>query len=300
MTPAIHIFCLILGYLALIFLLLRFGKTRSYMEMALFFLLAPVWALVLSACDLSIAIRVFAETFACKILRLAAAGFANVSAFFLIHVVQPRRYTRTALFFAASATLVVFVLGTIISVIGSNGIFSSLFFPVFGLSPGLAAIGFVLIMTLRSFRSRTFNTDMLFLAMFAILGFAGLGIFFLPGSIEKIEWVRNVLYSIFGLSSVAMIGFSLPFAYIHEVDTGEEGEVPENDGMDANLAERTSLLSNREMEIAQLLLTGKSYREIGEMLFIAPSTVKTHVLRIYEKAGVKNKMELANRLAKRE
>jgi DNA-binding CsgD family transcriptional regulator len=52
-------------------------------------------------------------------------------------------------------------------------------------------------------------------------------------------------------------------------------------------------LSEREAEVAGLLLEGLSYREIGDRLFISLSTVKTHVERIYRKTGARNKMELA-------
>lgn len=54
-----------------------------------------------------------------------------------------------------------------------------------------------------------------------------------------------------------------------------------------------SPLSARELEVARLLSSGLSYKEIGEKLFIAPSTVKTHAIRVYEKMGVDNKMRLA-------
>ena len=39
-------------------------------------------------------------------------------------------------------------------------------------------------------------------------------------------------------------------------------------------------LSDREREVAVMLSDGKTYAQIGDALFIAPSTVKTHVLRI--------------------
>jgi DNA-binding CsgD family transcriptional regulator len=55
-------------------------------------------------------------------------------------------------------------------------------------------------------------------------------------------------------------------------------------------------LSSREREVMDLLLKGKRYREIGETLFISKATVKTYVLRIYQKAGVSSKMELVNKL----
>ncbi|WP_245451809.1 LuxR C-terminal-related transcriptional regulator [Mesorhizobium waimense] len=45
--------------------------------------------------------------------------------------------------------------------------------------------------------------------------------------------------------------------------------------------------------MAEKFATGLTYREIGEALFIAPSTVRTHLAAIYEKFGVRNKVALA-------
>ena len=55
-------------------------------------------------------------------------------------------------------------------------------------------------------------------------------------------------------------------------------------------------LSLRETEVAELLLEGKGYHEIGRALFISKATVKTHVGRIYRKLGVRSKMGLVHRL----
>ena len=55
-------------------------------------------------------------------------------------------------------------------------------------------------------------------------------------------------------------------------------------------------LSRREREIAQAYAQGASYRMIGEKLFIAPSTVRTHLTTIYRKVGVSSKVELARAL----
>lgn len=52
-------------------------------------------------------------------------------------------------------------------------------------------------------------------------------------------------------------------------------------------------LSKRETEVLTLLLDGKSNSEIEHQLFIAISTVKTHVTRIYQKLGVKTRMQLS-------
>lgn len=51
-------------------------------------------------------------------------------------------------------------------------------------------------------------------------------------------------------------------------------------------------LSAREREIAHAYASGDSYRRIAERLFIAPSTVRTHLATIYRKLGVSSKLEL--------
>ena len=50
-------------------------------------------------------------------------------------------------------------------------------------------------------------------------------------------------------------------------------------------------LSMREKEVASLLLQGRSQAVIAEQLFVAASTVNTHVKHIYQKASVRSKQE---------
>lgn len=52
-------------------------------------------------------------------------------------------------------------------------------------------------------------------------------------------------------------------------------------------------LTEREIEIAILLIQGKSDHAIGEKLFISVRTVKNHVYNIYQKTCVKNRIELS-------
>ena len=52
------------------------------------------------------------------------------------------------------------------------------------------------------------------------------------------------------------------------------------------------LLSTREKEILQLLASGKSNREIAEMLFISVATVETHRTNIFQKLHLHNLAEL--------
>ncbi len=50
-------------------------------------------------------------------------------------------------------------------------------------------------------------------------------------------------------------------------------------------------VSNREIEVLQLLVDGYNYRDIGEQLFISYNTVKKHVANIYEKLHVTSKAQ---------
>lgn len=52
-------------------------------------------------------------------------------------------------------------------------------------------------------------------------------------------------------------------------------------------------LTDREQEVLRLLATGLSNRDIGSVLFIAESTVKTHVEHIIGKLGVSDRVQAA-------
>jgi DNA-binding CsgD family transcriptional regulator len=53
------------------------------------------------------------------------------------------------------------------------------------------------------------------------------------------------------------------------------------------------LLSGRELEVAALLATGRSNRQIADELTLSPATVKTHVARILRKLSAANRAEAA-------
>ncbi|HEX3641054.1 MAG TPA: LuxR C-terminal-related transcriptional regulator, partial [Ktedonobacteraceae bacterium] len=54
-------------------------------------------------------------------------------------------------------------------------------------------------------------------------------------------------------------------------------------------------LSERELEVLQLLARGASNQEIGRKLMIAVDTVKRHVSQIFSKLGVKNRLQAVRR-----
>ncbi|OPJ63323.1 LuxR C-terminal-related transcriptional regulator [Clostridium chromiireducens] len=61
------------------------------------------------------------------------------------------------------------------------------------------------------------------------------------------------------------------------------------------IKDKNEVLSSREMEVLEALINGLSNKEIGERLFISISTVKTHIINIYSKLGVKNRVEAVSK-----
>jgi DNA-binding CsgD family transcriptional regulator len=57
-------------------------------------------------------------------------------------------------------------------------------------------------------------------------------------------------------------------------------------------APRPAVLSDREREVAELLLEGMTYREIGDRLFISAKTVEHHVGRMRQRLGSESRTDL--------
>ena len=62
----------------------------------------------------------------------------------------------------------------------------------------------------------------------------------------------------------------------------------ENAGLNSELIEP---LSEREIEVLQLIAQGLSNREVGERLFLTLNTVKAHTRTIYSKLGANNRTQ---------
>jgi LuxR family maltose regulon positive regulatory protein len=50
-------------------------------------------------------------------------------------------------------------------------------------------------------------------------------------------------------------------------------------------------LTERELEVLRLLYTELSISEFGKQLYVAPSTVESHIKSVYRKLGVSSRKE---------
>ena len=65
----------------------------------------------------------------------------------------------------------------------------------------------------------------------------------------------------------------------------------------APVANVWALLSVREAQVARAVTAGRSNREVAALLFISERTVKAHLGTVFEKLGVRDRLQLVLRLA---
>jgi DNA-binding NarL/FixJ family response regulator len=75
---------------------------------------------------------------------------------------------------------------------------------------------------------------------------------------------------------------------VRAVVAASRGETVLAPGIAARLDAQTPL-TPRETEILRCLVAGRSNAEIARTLFITEATVKTHLLRVFDKLGVRNR-----------
>ncbi|MFT4470441.1 LuxR C-terminal-related transcriptional regulator [Arthrobacter sulfonylureivorans] len=82
----------------------------------------------------------------------------------------------------------------------------------------------------------------------------------------------------------------------HTAPTATEDEKPKIPATGKPPAPESAALSEREREVARLVLEGKTYREIGAAIFISPRTAEHHIARIRRRLGAANRSELLTQL----
>lgn len=99
--------------------------------------------------------------------------------------------------------------------------------------------------------------------------------------IEQFESMNIFIFSFFIFSTILWLNIK------QLLDTGNitVKEVP------TDLVQEYKI-TQRERDILDLLIIGKTNKEIGDILFISTKTVETHIYNVYRKMKVKNKIEL--------
>lgn len=97
---------------------------------------------------------------------------------------------------------------------------------------------------------------------------------------------------ILGLVGAAFIGLGiylgLKFRKVEVVEVGPEFEIDQKQIEHLGLTER-------EMEVLQLIAEGYSNGEIGDRLFLSENTIKTHVSNLFVKLDVKRRTQAVTR-----
>ncbi|MGW9629417.1 LuxR C-terminal-related transcriptional regulator [Agromyces sp. NPDC055520] len=70
----------------------------------------------------------------------------------------------------------------------------------------------------------------------------------------------------------------------------------DSDPAPASSTPAVEMLSDRELEVARLVLQGKTYAEIGETIFISPRTAEHHIAHIRRRLGASSRSEVIARL----
>lgn len=96
--------------------------------------------------------------------------------------------------------------------------------------------------------------------------------------------------------SGAMLQLARDLKLTTAVDDRDESAPTTTTPTSASTRQQSSRLSDREREVAELLLLGMPYRDIGSQLFISAKTVEHHVARIRRRLGAESRSEMLSML----
>lgn len=109
------------------------------------------------------------------------------------------------------------------------------------------------------------------------------------------EFIRIIRSTWKGESITSPFLASLPLG--KKIKSAEEHS---NSDEDIDRKAKDAALTEREKEVLNLLLKGKSNKEISTITHISTDTVKTHLQNIYRKFGVKSRLEAVSLFLKEE
>jgi DNA-binding CsgD family transcriptional regulator len=110
--------------------------------------------------------------------------------------------------------------------------------------------------------------------------------------IDNLRWLFLFLWRIYPFDRQFILPGFFIYLNITIILAIEANRITISEGTLIALENDNLGLSSREQEVAELLINGCSYRCIGERLNISLSTVQSHIVKIYQKADVNDKVGL--------
>ena len=102
--------------------------------------------------------------------------------------------------------------------------------------------------------------------------------------------------TIIGITAIILVGLGIYLGGNLGKQKVVEVEVEVEPTVEVDEQRITELgISQRELEVLQLIATGLSNQEIGERLFVSESTIKTHVSNLFVKLDVKRRTQAVTR-----
>jgi DNA-binding CsgD family transcriptional regulator/energy-coupling factor transporter ATP-binding protein EcfA2 len=83
---------------------------------------------------------------------------------------------------------------------------------------------------------------------------------------------------------------------LHPVEAARKPARPEDESRPTTSGSESVVLSERELDVARLVLQGKTYAEIGETIFISPRTAEHHIAHMRRRLGATSRSDLLARL----
>ena len=108
-------------------------------------------------------------------------------------------------------------------------------------------------------------------------------------------WYKIKSFNVYG-AFVALIFLAIGLYFGRNRKSLENKSTPHDQVSHSKFETNKFNLSNREQEVFLLMAQGLSNQEISIRLFISESTVKTHLSRIFDKLGVKNRTSALNKV----
>ena len=138
----------------------------------------------------------------------------------------------------------------------------------------------------------------LFYSKTKLLQFLAIFLIFLSIGFKITKTEKYWFWSDYPFIAILLVGFSILFVSIWikiEKNKIQEKVNEIKNKYDLAHIENDNNLNNltpRQNEVFQLILSDKTNKEIIEKLFIEPSTLKTHINKIYKILEIKNRKEL--------